>query len=117
MQTRNKDGFLFLDLCLKEFDMKDVKDWLKTYREFIYEKGNVQGIEKETEKEFKLNDINRFRYRTRYFTDSGTTGCKVFLNRLYRQFRNRFPSKKEKHQNHIKGLRGIYSLKRISGSA
>ena len=114
VQTRNRDGFLSLDLGLREFGVKDEKDRLIYYREFVYEKGKIAGIDKEREKGFEMNEIDRFRYRTRYFTDSGIIGSKVFVNRLYRQFKSRFPSKHEKRPKPIRGLEGVYSLKRLS---
>ena len=93
-----------LDLGQREFGVKDAKDRLKYYREFNYEKG--KGLE--------LGDIDLFRCRTRYFTDSGIIGSKVLVYHLYRQFKNRFPSKQEKHPKSIGRLRWVYSLKRLS---
>jgi hypothetical protein len=58
--------------------------------------------------------MDRFRYRTRYFTDSGIIGSKAFVDRVYRQFKDLFSSKHEKRPKVIRGLEGIYSLKRLS---
>ena len=113
-QIHNKDGFLSLDLGLREFGVKDAKDRLTYYRESVYKKGNVAGIEREREKGFELNEIDHFRYRTRYFTDSGIIRSKVFDNRLYRQYRDRLSSKHRKRPKPIRGLKGVYSLKRLS---
>jgi len=57
---------------------------------------------------------DRFRYRTRYFTDSGIIGSKEFVSANYQRFKNLFESKHEKKPKPIKGLDGIYSLKRLS---
>ncbi|MEJ2167677.1 MAG: hypothetical protein P8X90_19290, partial [Desulfobacterales bacterium] len=57
---------------------------------------------------------DRFRYRTRYFTDSGIIGSKEFVAANYRRFKNLFNSKHEKKPKPIKGLSGMYSLKRLS---
>ena len=114
MQRNNEDGFLSLDLGLKEFGVKKEEDRLKQYRKFIYEKGAISDVEKERERDFKLNEFDRFRYRTRYFIDSGIIGSKEFVERIYRQFKHYFSSKHEKRPKTIKGLKGVYSLKRLS---
>jgi len=57
---------------------------------------------------------DRFRYRTRYLTDSGIIGSKEFVSANYQRFKNLFESKHEKKPKPIKGLDGIYSLKRLS---
>jgi hypothetical protein len=57
---------------------------------------------------------DRFRYRTCYFTDSGIIGSKKFVAENYQQFKHLFYSKHEKKPKPIKGLDGIYSLKRLS---
>jgi hypothetical protein len=36
-------------------------------------------VAKERKKDFEISRINRFRYRTRYFTDSGIIGSKEFV--------------------------------------
>jgi putative transposase len=63
---------------------------------------------------YEIGVVDRFRYRTRYFTDSGIIGSKVFVDRVYRQFKDHFSSKNEKQPRTIKGLEGVYSLKRLS---
>ena len=126
VQARNKSGFLSLDFGLKEFGVKEKRERLKYYRKFMYEKGGVEirdrrpGIrdqEKEGEKKIKnyeISAIDRFRYRTRYFTDSGIIGSKAFVDRVYQQFKDNFTSKHEKRPKAIQGLDGMYSLKRLS---
>lgn len=34
----------------------------------------------------ELTSVDRFRYRTRYFTDSGIIGAKEFFSSVYRNF-------------------------------
>ena len=68
-------------------------------------------IAKERKNEF---EISRFRYRTRYFTDSGIIGSRAFVAENYQRFKHLFYSKHEKKTKPIKGLEGIYSLKRLS---
>ena len=71
-------------------------------------------VAKERKNEFKINRITRFRYRSRYFTDSGIIGSKEFVFTNYQRFKHLFYSKHEKKPKPIKGLDGIYSLKRLS---
>jgi len=44
----------------------------------------------------EIGEVDRFRYRTRYFTDSGIIGSKAFVSRLYTTFKGHFSSKHEK---------------------
>jgi len=114
VQRDNEDGFLSLDFGLKEFGVKDSSERLRYYRKFLYEKGDVADTDKEREKDFELDEFDRFRYRTRYFIDSGIIGSKGFVDRIYQQFKHCFTSKREKRPKAIKGLEGVYSLKRLS---
>jgi hypothetical protein len=70
---------------------------------------------KERKKEFEISRINRFRYRTRYFADSGIIGSKEFVSINYQRFKHLFYAKHEEEKpKPIKGLDGMYSLKRLS---
>jgi len=69
---------------------------------------------RERKKDFEISRFIRFRYRTRYFTDSGIIGSKEFVADNYQRFKHLFPSKHEKKPKPIKGLEGVYSLKRLS---
>jgi hypothetical protein len=51
--------------------------------------------------------------RTRYFTDSGIIGSKEFVSLNYQRFKGLFQSIHEKKLKQIKGLDGVYSLKRL----
>jgi len=127
IQTNNQGNFLSTDFGLKEFNVKSKKERIRRYRRYVYEagalnqteKGNIKVIEdkileEERQREFELSKSDRFRYRTRYFTDSGIIGSKEFVSTNYRRFRNLFFSKHEKKPKPIKGLDGIYSLKRLA---
>jgi putative transposase len=127
VQTNNRGNFLSTDFGLKEFNVKSRKERIRRYRRYVYEagslnqpeKGNVKVIkdkvlEKERHREFELSRSDRFRYRTRYFTDSGIIGSKEFVAANYRRFKDLFNSKHEKKPKSIKGLSGVYSLKRLS---
>ena len=114
VQTGNKDRFLSLDFGLAEFGVKGERERLKYYRKFVFEKGGLDGLDKEKERDFQLNQVDRFRYRTRYFTDSGIIGTKAFIDRHFQRFKGYFECKHDKRGNAIPGLGGIYSMKRLS---
>ena len=127
LQTENKDQFLSTDFGLKEFNVKNKKERIRRYRRYVYEAGaldrpekmqagviDAKVVAKERKKDFEISRINRFRYRTRYFTDSGIIGSKEFVSVNYQRFKHLFHSKHEKKPKLIKGLDGMYSLKRLS---
>jgi len=127
IQTGNKDDFLSLDFGLKEFGVVNTEERLKRYRRYVYETGALdhpqkdQGriikndmVEHERKNDFELNRIRRFRYRTRYFTDSGIIGTKEFVSENYQRFKGVFMSKREKIPRRVVGLDGVYSLKRLA---
>ena len=129
VQTNNRDSFLSTDFGLKEFNVKSEKERIRRYRRYVYEAGAVNRpekmqakviedkvIAKEREKEFEISRIIRFRYRTRYFTDSGIIGSKEFVAANYQRFKHLFFSKQEKKPKPVKGLDGMYSLKRLAES-
>ncbi len=115
LQTGNRDRFLSLDFGLAEFGVKDEKDRLNYYRKFVYEKGDLDGLEKEQDRNFQLNQMDRFRYRTRYFSDSGIIGTKAFVAGNFQRFKGHFTCRHAKRGNAILGLDGICSMKRLSG--
>ena len=114
MQAGNKDDFLSLDFGLREFGVKNEKQLLHHYREFVYRMGGLEATVKEGDKGFEGGGVERFLLRTRYFTDSGIIGTKSFVNSLYQRFKRYFFSRHEKQPKTIRGLDGLYSLKRLS---
>ena len=114
VQTRNRGRFLSLDFGLREFGVKSGKERLRHYRRFVYEKGGLEGFEKERKREFEVGKVDRFLLRTRYFTDSGIIGSKGYVSDLYLAFMHHFGAKREKVPKRITGLEGVYSLKRLS---
>ena len=127
LQTDNRDGLLSTDFGLREFNVKSEKERVRRYRRYMYhagsinrpDKGKVKVIDprilkKEKGKDFQITRASRMRYRTRYFTDSGIIGSKVFVAAHYLRFKDLFHSKNEKIPKSIQGLSGIYSLKRLS---
>lgn len=92
LQTGNKDQFLSTDFGLKEFNVRYQKERIRRYRRYVYEAGALNRpdkmqpkvidekiVAKERKKEFEISRVDRFRYRTRYFTDSGIIGSKEFV--------------------------------------
>jgi putative transposase len=127
IQINNQESFLSTDFGLKEFNVKSKKERIRRYRRYVYEAGSLNQpekgkvkvikdiiLEKERKKDFELSRIDRFNYRTRYFTDSGIIGSKEFVSDHYRRFKNLFMSKNEKIPKPVAGLDGIFSLKRLS---
>ncbi len=123
VQTGNKDGFLSLDFGLREFGVLDAGERLRRYRRYLYETGAMDKgkgaqideavLSGERKKDFNLSRSARFKHRTRYFTDSGIIGTKEFVSKTYYQFKHFFQSKNEKTPRLVKGLDGVYSLKRL----
>ena len=105
----------------------DAAERLRSYRLYVYEAGGIKRadgrssatvdekiLEKERETDFQISRLRRFRYRTRYFSDSGIIGTKEFVSTNYQRFKHIFQSKHEKKPKPIKGLDGVYSLKRLA---
>ncbi|MBT8364972.1 MAG: hypothetical protein KJP23_09715 [Deltaproteobacteria bacterium] len=65
----------------------------------------------ETDEGFSLQSMRR---RACQVTDSGIIGSKEFVAENYQRFKHLFHSKHEKRPKPIKGLDGMYSLKRLS---
>jgi len=124
IQTGNRDQFLSLDFGLKVFGLSDADDRLREYRKFLYETGAMnknrgqqikqEVLEKERQKEFKISRVDRFKSKTRHFSDSGIIGTKAFVQEKYQQVKHLFESVNEKLPRAINGLDGIYSLKRLA---
>ena len=124
VQTGNKDSFLSTDLGLMAYNEMDEKERFADYREYLYEKGGLDTekgasidegiIAKERGKNYELTPMDRLRFKTRYFTDSGIIGTKSFVSRYYEMFKDNFGSKHIKKPKKIKGFNEVYSLKRLS---
>jgi REP element-mobilizing transposase RayT len=123
VQTNNKNDFLSLDFGLKEFGELDANERFRRYRRFVYETGGVHSgkgapiatetITKERKRNFKISRSNRFKQRTRYFTDSGIIGSKEFVRKNFIRFKHLFQTKKDRLPIRVNGLNGMYSLKRL----
>ncbi len=123
-QTGNKGDFLSMDLGLMGYNDMSDKERFADYREYLYEKGGLDTekgasidekiIASERNKNYEFTTMDRLRFRTRYFTDSGIIGTKSFVNNYYDMFKVNFGSDKSKTPKRVAGLDGVYSLKRLS---
>ncbi len=118
IQTNNRGRFLSLDFGLAEFEQTASKGRLKRYREYVYSQGGIiselpKGDIVPADAIPDLKTIDLFRYRTRYFTDSGIIGSKAFVIKHYKRFKHHFYSSCDKKPKPVKGLAGVYSLKRL----
>jgi putative transposase len=127
LQTGNKDGFLSTDFGLATFNVKSKKERVRRYRKYVYEAGAIQPgdkpftrtiperiVGKERKKHYEIRRTDRFLCRTRYFTDSGIIGSREYVLATYRQFKHLFQSGQERKPKAVKGLEGMFSLKRLS---
>jgi len=131
IQTNNKDDFLSTDFGLKEFNVTSETERVRLYRKYVYETGAIPLSNKshskninrsisaiilteERKRKFEISRADRFLHRTRYFTDSGIIGSREFVAGTYRQFKHLFQCRHEKKPKPVKGLDGVFSLKRLS---
>ncbi len=125
--VKNKGKLLSLDFRRKEDRGRNEKERLRQYRQFIYDAGALTTTKGKTPARVDEKDIerqhgiaseitreHRFRCRNRYFSDAGVIGSKAFVSKNYRRFKDNFTSKHEKKPKPIRGLDGIYSLKRLT---
>jgi putative transposase len=122
-QTDNKDCFLSLDFGIENCEKLHNKKRLIKYRQFVYEVGSLKTTKgnsvkteilvEETDKDFTPDAVDRFRARTRYFTDSGIIGSREFVRKLWENFKYA-DDNPNKAPTHIAGLKSLYSLKRLS---
>jgi hypothetical protein len=126
LQTGNSDGLLSTDFGLKQFNVKNKKERIRRYRRYVYETGAVQRsdgtspaaidpkiLAQERRNDFFISRTDRFIHHTRYFSDSGIIGSKEFVSTHYQKFKHLFQSKHDKKPKPIKGLEGMFSLKRL----
>ena len=116
---------------LKEFNITSEREQVRLYRKYVYETGAIPLSDKshskdkhrsisattlteERKRNFEISRADRFLYRTRYFTDSGIIGSREFVAGTYRQFKHLFQCRHEKKPKPVKGLEGVFSLKRLS---
>jgi hypothetical protein len=123
VQTRNKGDLLSVDFGMKEWNEFDAQEIVRKYREFVYETGAVDAgkgatidqkiVDKERKKKYKVRRVDRFMYRTRYFTDAGIIGSKEFVGEVFDQVKHLLQSKDERKFTSVGGIKGVYSMKRL----
>ena len=126
IQTGNKGGLLSVDFGMKEWNEFKPGEIVRKYREFVYETGAVDAgkgasidqeiVDKERKRKYKVRRVDRFMYRTRYFTDAGIIGSKDFVQEVFNQVKHLLRSKDERKFTPVGGVDGVYSMKRL-GSA
>ncbi len=94
-----------LDFGLREFCPSGIRDAvtsefhgagtteserLSIYRSFVYGKGELLGNQTETKESFVIGAIDKFKYKSRYLTDSGIVGTKEFVSVNYQKFKDLF---------------------------
>jgi hypothetical protein len=141
VQTGNKGDLLSVDFGMKEWNEHKPKEIVRKYREFVYETGAVDAgpvkcseaalsqtgfnwagkgavidqkiVDKERKKKYKIRRVDRFMYRTRYFTDAGIIGSKEFVGEVFDQVKHLLRSKDERKFTPVGGVEGVYSMKRL----
>jgi predicted AlkP superfamily phosphohydrolase/phosphomutase len=108
---------------MKEWNEFDAQEIVRKYREFVYETGAVDAgkgatidqkiVDKERKKKYKVRRVDRFMYRTRYFTDAGIIGSKEFVGEVFDQVKHLLQSKDERKFTSVGGIKGVYSMKRL----
>jgi len=126
VQTGNKNDLLSMDFGLQEWNEFDANEIVRAYREFVYETGAVDAgkgatidqkiVNRERRRKYKISRSDRFRYRTRYFTDAGIIGSKEFVGEVFDQIKHLLGSKDERKFTPVGGVDGVYSMKRLTGA-
>lgn len=121
LQTDNADGFLSTEFGLSSWELMSHKERLRAYRKFVYEAGGIRSGKKaaipEAEREkarkngYAVSRTDRFRNRTRYFTDSAVIGTKAFIKENAARFRDVF--EKDKRPRPVSGFENMFSIKRL----
>lgn len=123
VQSRNKGELLSVDFGMKEWQEFKSKEIVRKYREFVYETGAVDAgrgatidqkiVDKERRRKYKVRRVDRFMYRTRYFTDAGIIGSRDFVSEVFDQVKFLLGSKDERKFTPVGGVEGLYSMKRL----
>ncbi|MBS3779209.1 MAG: hypothetical protein KGY41_02320, partial [Desulfovermiculus sp.] len=139
IQAGNKGDLLSVDFGMKEWNEHKPKEMVRKYREFVYETGaadvgrwavvggqweegrgkrgiDQKIVDKERKKKYKVRRVDRFMYRTRYFSDAGIIGSKEFVGEVFDQVKHLLRSKDERKFTPVGGVEGIYSMKRLGTS-
>jgi len=101
-----------------EFGLTGAQKRLKRYRRYVYEAGALNRgdrdfvkvidndtLENERQKNYAISRIDRFRSRTRYFTDSGIIGTKEFVSEETGTSLPYFHLRNERLRHQVKGAK------------
>ncbi len=121
LQTDNRDDFLSLDFGLIDWNIDDTGERRRLYRQFLYETGaldspkgpslNPEIIEGARKSDYEYTKADRFRLRTRWFTDSGIIGSKSFIRHVAKLLN--LPGATKRSPKNITGL-DMCALKRLT---
>ncbi|SDB55844.1 REP element-mobilizing transposase RayT [Desulfonatronum thiosulfatophilum] len=126
VQTGNRHGLLDMNLGMHEWNEFNPNEIIRKYRQFVYETGAMdtgkgkqmkkEVVEKERKKRYRLNRVDVFRHRCRYFTDSGIIGSKEFVTEVFDGVKHLLDSKDQRRFTPVGGVEGVYSMKRLPGA-
>jgi len=123
VQSGNREGLLSLDFGHSDMGVGPAER-LRLYREFVYEAGAVETgkggslddgvVRRERKRNYELGDVDMFRYRCGYFTDSGVIGTREFVEEVAARLRAQVPGSRERSPYRFKGLDGLCTMKRLA---
>ena len=123
VQSGNRGSFLSLEFGHGDMGA-DVSERFRCYREFVYETGVVDTgkgasldagiVNRERKRGYVLGDVELFRYRCRYFSDSGVIGSREYVERVGRVLQEKVPKRRERAPHGFKGVAGLCTLKRLA---
>jgi len=120
-QTGNRNNWLSTDFGLDEWGDFTDKEKIVLYRKFVYEVGAVgekgvipaKVVESGKKNKYRYSTVERFRLRTRWFTDSGIIGSREFVASKQKFFKGVL-NKDKPSTWPVCGLESFFSLKRLS---
>ncbi len=114
----NKDGLLSVDFGYEDWDGQNVQERLAQYEKFVVDTGALEpragGSDDGSDNDGEITRRDRFRKKTRYFTDSGFIGSKGFVLRHIARFAGDYDFGANRQPKKVKGFDDIYSLRRLS---
>ncbi len=123
IQSGNRGNWLSMNFGHEDLEV-DASERCRLYRQFVYETGAVDTGKGETldeevvrqagRRNYVVGDVELFRYRCRYFTDSGVIGSKVFVEEMGEKLREKNPGRKFRKANPFKGVTGTCTMKRLA---
>jgi len=116
IQSKNSGKLLSFNFGLEDSGYSNDEERLNVYRRFVYNKGEIGGLDVNSSGS-KLSKTQYFRYRWRYFTDSGIIGTKAFVYNCYQSLKRPLAASPKAEPQAISGLAQIYCLKRLPKEA